>query len=398
MKDPEQLQFISVIVPCHPRCGHIRRCLRSLAEVDYPRDRFEVLVVNDGPSDGIEELMNSMVRECSGLNIRFFSQSSGRGTVAALNTGVVNAEHEILAFVDETLAPDRMWLRRGTSGYFSRADVGGVEGAVVDAQLKETTKVSARPDAADGGRYSLANMFLRKELFDALGVFDVRYSAPGLGAHGSAGIEFAYRACGAGWKIPYAPEAVCISHHTMPWWKRLVLMARRLYYDPLLKKQHPELFRRQFVWQGPAQLIARAAGFGNLISLPGLVCSLVVGWPAAAAVFAAMLIGSVATALWPQTRGAGMSLREAMALLAVSPAIPWLSAYHFTRGFFRFYSEPAPFSPQAEGHVYRVEELAVACETFSPNADACTAESTTDALHSHRDSVPATEEIVTAAR
>ena len=131
MKDPEQLQFISVIVPCHPRCDHVRRCLRSLAEVDYPRDRFEVLVGNDGPSDGIEELMNNMVREVPALNIRFFSQSSGRGTVAALNTGIVNADHEILAFVDETLAPDRMWLRRGAA-YFSRADVGGVEGAVVD--------------------------------------------------------------------------------------------------------------------------------------------------------------------------------------------------------------------------------------------------------------------------
>ncbi len=396
MKDPEQLQFISVIVPCHPRCDHVRRCLRSLAEVDYPRDRFEVLVVNDGPSDGIEELMNNMVREVPALNIRFFSQSSGRGTVAALNTGIVNADHEILAFVDETLAPDRMWLRRGAA-YFSRADVGGVEGAVVDAQSKDTTQFSARSDASGGGRYSLANMFLRRELFDTLGVFDVRYSAPGLGIHGSAGIEFAYRVCSAGWEIPYAPEAVCINHHTMPSWKRQVLMARRRCYDPLLKKQHPELFRRRFVRQGTVQLMARAAGLVNLISLPGLACSLVVGWTAAAVVFAAMLLGAVAMARWPQIRDAGVSLRRAMPLLALSPAIPWLSAYHFIRGVLRFHSEPAPFSHHADAHVYRVEELAVTCETFSPNTQACTTESTTDALHNRADAVPATEDTVTAA-
>jgi GT2 family glycosyltransferase len=76
---------VSVIVPTADRPAQLRRCLAALDALDYPRERLEVIVVDDSERH--------------------------RGPGAARNAGAAMARGEILAFTDDDCRPDRGWLR-----------------------------------------------------------------------------------------------------------------------------------------------------------------------------------------------------------------------------------------------------------------------------------------------
>lgn len=93
----------SVIVPTRGRPEQLRRCLHSLARLDWPADGFEVLVVDDGgglPHEAIE---------AGGPNARLIRQSHA-GPAAARNRGAREARNERLAFVDDDCIVTPGWL------------------------------------------------------------------------------------------------------------------------------------------------------------------------------------------------------------------------------------------------------------------------------------------------
>src|ERR1044071_997233 len=64
--------FFSIIVPTHNRPEQLSVCLKFLAEQEYPRDQFEVIVVNDGSELPLEKVVSSF---CDKLNVTLLSQS-----------------------------------------------------------------------------------------------------------------------------------------------------------------------------------------------------------------------------------------------------------------------------------------------------------------------------------
>src|SRR5439155_25866474 len=100
--------FCSVIVPTYRRPSQLRECLAALAELDYPRGRFEVIVVADGGGVSPEALAETL-----GERVRATLLSGPRaGPAAARNAGAARARGELLAFTDDDCRPARSWLRR----------------------------------------------------------------------------------------------------------------------------------------------------------------------------------------------------------------------------------------------------------------------------------------------
>lgn len=100
------MPIFSVVVPTYNRPERLANCLAALAEQNYPRDRTEVVVVDDGSPT----LMDSVVAPFqSKLSVALIRQDNA-GPAAARNTGAKQATGELLAFTDDDCMPSPNWL------------------------------------------------------------------------------------------------------------------------------------------------------------------------------------------------------------------------------------------------------------------------------------------------
>jgi glycosyltransferase involved in cell wall biosynthesis len=94
--------MISIIVPVYNDKEHITWCLDSIYACNY-KDQFEVIIVDDGSSDGLEEAV--ALFPC-----RFLRTEKNSGPGMARNLGAGLAKGEILAFVDSDCIVPKDWL------------------------------------------------------------------------------------------------------------------------------------------------------------------------------------------------------------------------------------------------------------------------------------------------
>ncbi len=103
-----EFPFCSVIVPTYSRPKQLAACLTALSQLEYPADRFEVIVVDDGSTISPSDLVSSLSNR---INIRLIVQRNG-GPASARNMGAVEAKGEFLAFTDDDCLPASDWLTR----------------------------------------------------------------------------------------------------------------------------------------------------------------------------------------------------------------------------------------------------------------------------------------------
>lgn len=99
----------SIIIPTYCRELHLRTALRSVAALEYPRDEFEVVVVDDGASTASAAAVGDF--EAS-LRIRYVPQPVRQGPARARNVGASAAQGRFLAFVDDDCEVASDWLAR----------------------------------------------------------------------------------------------------------------------------------------------------------------------------------------------------------------------------------------------------------------------------------------------
>jgi cellulose synthase/poly-beta-1,6-N-acetylglucosamine synthase-like glycosyltransferase len=195
----------SIVVPAFNEAVGIERAVRSFAASDYPD--FEVIVVDDGSTDGTGELVDAL-----GLpGLRVIRQPNG-GKSAALNRGIAAALNEVIVMVDADTVFERDSLRRAIAP-LTASEVGAVSG---------NTKVGNRRGLI--GRWQhieyVMGFNLDRRLFDvmrcmptvpgAIGAFrrEALADVGGVSADTLAEDTDLTLAIGrAGWEIVYAEEA-----------------------------------------------------------------------------------------------------------------------------------------------------------------------------------------------
>ncbi|GAA3577104.1 bifunctional polysaccharide deacetylase/glycosyltransferase family 2 protein [Streptomyces osmaniensis] len=93
---PPVRQPVSVIVPAYNEKECIANTLKSLAQSTHP---IEIIVVDDGSTDGTSEIARAAARELGMTNVRVIRQENA-GKPAALNNGVRSAGHDIVVMMD----------------------------------------------------------------------------------------------------------------------------------------------------------------------------------------------------------------------------------------------------------------------------------------------------------
>jgi glycosyltransferase involved in cell wall biosynthesis len=100
--------FFSIIMPTYERPKQIGRCLQALMQLDYPRDRFEAIVVDDGTKTPLDNVLSTFVGQ---LNLLLLGQKNA-ALAAARNTGARHAKGDVLVFIDDDWAPVPDYLTR----------------------------------------------------------------------------------------------------------------------------------------------------------------------------------------------------------------------------------------------------------------------------------------------
>lgn len=194
---------VSVIVPVrNDRGGHLRALVDALGRQTLARDRFEVVVGADGSTDGSADgvaTADGWVRVVHG---------PPRNSYAARNMAVAGARPaRVLAFVDSDCIPDPTWLEEGIAALADAdAAAGGITFSLPERKTVwtlidiETTK--DHEGEVKIANAETANLFVRREFFDAVGGFDDT-----IPEHGD--FEFARRTVERGGRLIYAPAAHC---------------------------------------------------------------------------------------------------------------------------------------------------------------------------------------------
>ena len=238
---------ITVAVPTYNRGKSISATLEAIAEQNFPRESYELIVVDDGGKDSTKEIIREFSRK-SGFPIKYLWQEN-RGPAAARNLAIRNSKAPIIAFTDDDCVPKSDWLEKIASAFSKDKDamiVGGEtippKGMIVAAVGQGLTK-NAFFDYVNGKKETIffptCNAAFRKAVFGKAGYFDEDFPL-------AAGedLEFSWRCFKKGLKLLYAPEII-VTHYCNPnlraYARQSFNYGRGNYIAKLKQPDHPEI-------------------------------------------------------------------------------------------------------------------------------------------------------------
>ena len=168
----DQTPYVSVIVPVRDGESTIAACLDSILATNYPPDRREILVVDNGSSDGTAARITS--RPVTYL------REQKRGVSNARNRGIAECNGEICAFVDADCVVESQWLTELVRP-FEDPEVGAVGGDLQHVPPKTAAERQAIRLLGNWQRFAFtsdpaypitANAAYRRSVLERIGAFD----------------------------------------------------------------------------------------------------------------------------------------------------------------------------------------------------------------------------------
>ena len=235
--------LFSVIVPTHDRPFSLGVCVRSLAQLDFPRKEFEVIVVDDGGSADLTAVLDPF---CSQINLRLVRQANA-GPAAARNYGAALANGRYLAFTDDDCHVSPGWLSEFINCLETSPDsliggktVNGLPNNIFSAAsqlLVDYLYGYVRDSGSRAMRFFTSNnMVMRTANFHKVGGFNNQM----LFAAGEDR-EFCDRWLSLGYEMLFAPQAlVSHAHHltARSFWRQHVNYGRGAYQFHRIRAVH----------------------------------------------------------------------------------------------------------------------------------------------------------------
>jgi len=228
--------FVSVVVPFHNARKTIGPLLNSLLNQAYPKEKFEIILVDDGSNDGTVSELNKLLSEIDSPKVQIFQNEIKKGPANARNKGIIESRGEIVALTDSDTIPDVSWLENIVRG-FDGEDVGGVRGETTTDNYVLFPVRMAPLDMKNG--YKTCNMAYKRETLFRVGLFDEKFRKP-FGEDG----DLAHRILDLGLKIADAPTAKVLHPIKKRTLRQVVADAMLRKYDVLYFYKHPKDARK----------------------------------------------------------------------------------------------------------------------------------------------------------
>jgi cellulose synthase/poly-beta-1,6-N-acetylglucosamine synthase-like glycosyltransferase len=128
---------VSIIIPARNEEKVIGRLLSRLTELSYPKDKLQIIVVDDGSSDKTGEIAHSYASTYNDLIKVVHRERGGLGKPFVLNDGLQYTRGEIVGFFDADYVPQKDILEKMVP-YFSDPKVGAVQARIFVLNQKQS--------------------------------------------------------------------------------------------------------------------------------------------------------------------------------------------------------------------------------------------------------------------
>ena len=198
------LPGVSIIVPTFNSESTIDECLRSILELDYPKQLLEVIMIDGGSTDATTE-------RAKAYPVKLIS--SQLNPPAAYNLVLKTAEKEIIGLIDSDAKVEKGWLRKLVK-HLDDPKVAGASGTVETWNKDKLVpraigyELSYRyrrlPNTVE--RVATMNLLLKKKVTMEIGGFDEALPT-------QYDTDIGARIANAGYRIAFDSEAICYHFH-----------------------------------------------------------------------------------------------------------------------------------------------------------------------------------------
>lgn len=221
---------VSILIPAYNEERVIGRILQGMTRLTYPRDKMQVIVIDDASIDGTGEIAERYAKTHKYIKVIHRNQGEGgKGKASALNTGLKQAEGELIFCFDADYYPQRDIIEKLVTE-FTDPKVGAVQGrvTVLNEPQNLVTRLVAleriggyRVDQQARDRLGLITQFggtvggFRRSLLESLGGWDESILAEDT--------DLTFQVYLAGYKIRYVNDAECYEEAVENWrdyWKQ----------------------------------------------------------------------------------------------------------------------------------------------------------------------------------
>ena len=209
---------ISVIFPTYNRAHILPMCIDSLINQNYPKSKYEVIVVDNNSTDNTKDVVHHYKNKYHETSIKYILEKMP-GSGFARNTGAKNAKFEVLSFTDDDGILCKNWLTEISKVFQKNSKVAAVAGKVVIKWDKKppnwvkpyewllgALNYDEKIKYKKGLYINLGNLSIKKDVLFKLGGFNVDQIGDRLIGNGED--ELNERLWGANYLIGWAPKAV----------------------------------------------------------------------------------------------------------------------------------------------------------------------------------------------
>ena len=216
----ESKPFVSIVIPTTGNVKFIRGLIESAIKLDYPKDKFELILIGDKTTKLIEK--HSEIAVKAGINtiVEYYPVAAGQKR----NIGAEKAKGNLIAFTDDDTILRKDWIKNSIKHLIENEDYVGVGGP--NYTPKEELPFAKAVGRIFGSkflfsfRYTIGhskakeiahnptcNYIIKKNIVNEIKFHETLW--PG------EDVEFDIRVRKAGYKILYAPDVV-VWHHRRP--------------------------------------------------------------------------------------------------------------------------------------------------------------------------------------
>jgi len=196
---------VTLMIMSYNEAKVIEKKIKNSLELDYPKDKLEIFVVDSASNDGTQDIVKKYSKE-----VRLIEQSERKGKASAINYGMKYASGEIIMITDSNAMMNKQAIKK-IARHFSNKRVGGVCGRFEARDIRDTSI------GAGGNIYWKIERFLRQNesMIDSAIHMSGEITAFRKGVINkvdesslSEDFDMAIRIRKAGYRIIYEPEAI----------------------------------------------------------------------------------------------------------------------------------------------------------------------------------------------